>query len=103
MYIPDQIEIEGGDLPLDQKLLWKDFFGNWGPANFGRRMITTQKGYIGIALELSRPRDLVCLLCGCRMPVVLRPEGGHFRFMGECYVHGLMFGEGTNVFERGDI
>jgi hypothetical protein len=90
-----------GGLPLDQKLLLKDFSGSWGPANFVRKMITTQKGYVGMAPELSRRRDLVCLLFGCRMPVVLTPEGDHFRLMGEYYVHGLMFGEDMNAFERG--
>ncbi|PMD64881.1 uncharacterized protein K444DRAFT_520287 [Hyaloscypha bicolor E] len=82
--------------------MWKDFSGSWGSANFGRRMVTTEKGHVGMALELSRRGDLVCLLFGCRMPVVLRPEGEYFRFMGECYVHGLMFGEGIEAFERGE-
>jgi hypothetical protein len=101
-YNPDQIEVEGQEVPLDQMPMWKDFSGSWGPANFGRRMITTEKGYVGMALELSRRGDLVCLLFGCRMPVVLRPEGDYFRFMGECYVHGLMFGEGIAEFQRGE-
>ncbi|PMD43635.1 hypothetical protein L207DRAFT_510144 [Hyaloscypha variabilis F] len=100
-YTPHHIEIEGA-VPLDQMPKWKDFSGSWGPANFGRRMVTTEKGYIGMALELSRRGDLVCLLFGCRMPVVLRPEGEYFRFMGECYMHGLMFGEGMKAFERGE-
>lgn len=99
-YNPDKIEIEGRGIPLDQMPMWKDFAGSWGPANFGRRMVTTQKGYVGMALELSRRGDLVCLLFGCRMPVILRPEGDYFRFMGECYIHGLMFGEGMEAFER---
>jgi hypothetical protein len=101
-YNSHQIEIEGGVVPLDQMPMWKDFSGSWGPANFGRRMVTTQKGYVGMTLELSRRGDLVCLLFGCRMPVVLRPEGDYFRFMGECYVHGLMFGEGVKALERGE-
>jgi len=101
-YNPHQIEIEGGAIPLDQMPMWKDFSGSWGPANFGRRMVTTDKGHIGMALELSRRGDLVCLLFGCKMPVVLRPEGDYFRFMGECYVHGLMFGEGIDAYGRGE-
>lgn len=101
-YNPGNIEVEGQEVPLDQMPMWKDFSGSWGPANFGRRMVTTEKGYIGMALELSRRGDLVCVLFGCRMPVVLRPEGDYFRFMGECYIHGLMFGEGIEDFQRGE-
>jgi hypothetical protein len=101
-YNPDQIEVEGKSTPLEKMPMWEDFSGSWAPANFGRRMVTTDKGYVGMALELSRRGDLVCLLFGCRMPVVLRPEGDYFRFMGECYVHGLMFGEGMEAFEKGE-
>jgi hypothetical protein len=104
LFTPTHIEVEGeaSGTPLDQMPMWKDFSGSWGSANFGRRMVTTEKGRVGMALELSRRGDLVCLLFGCRMPVVLRPEGEYFRFMGECYVHGLMFGEGMEAFERGE-
>jgi len=36
------------------------------------------------------------------MPVVWRPRGENFRFMGNYYIHGLMFGEGMKAFERGE-
>jgi hypothetical protein len=38
--------------------------------------------------------DLIALLFGARTPFVLRKlESGNWRLLGECYVHGLMFGE----------
>ena len=42
--------------------------------------------------------DLVCVLFGCSVPVVLRETKKSyevcFKIIGECYVHGLMDGEG---------
>jgi hypothetical protein len=35
------------------------------------------------------------------MPVVLRREGDCFRFMGDCYMHGLMFGEAIEDLDKG--
>jgi hypothetical protein len=34
------------------------------------------------------------VLIGSKSPFILRPVvGGKYRFIGECYVHGIMFGE----------
>jgi len=64
-------------------------------------MVTTEKGYVGNALELTRRGDIVCILFGCKMPVILRPKGRHFIFIGECYIHGLMFGEAIDGLRDG--
>jgi hypothetical protein len=40
--------------------------------------------------------DLICVLYGGDVPYVLRPNGDRFYFVGDCYVHGLMDGEGVN-------
>lgn len=64
-------------------------------------MITTDKGYIGMVPELTRHGDIVAVMFGCRLPVVLRPKGKHFLFIGECYVHGLMYGESMDDLKRG--
>lgn len=36
----------------------------------------------------------ICALHGGRVPFVLRQDAGYHLFKGECYVHGLMDGEG---------
>lgn len=68
---------------------------------YGRRLITTQRGYIGLAPLASKRGDRVCVLFGCSTPVVLRPlaEGG-YQFIGECYVHGIMEGEAMGMLEK---
>ena len=62
--------------------------------SFHKRLMFTHEGYIGMAPHHARKGDIVCLLLGCRIPVVLRErkEGG-FRLVGEAYVHGIMKGE----------
>lgn len=60
-----------------------------------RRMLVSEKGRIGWVPWNTLPGDLIYVLIGCSMPVVLRPHGrGRFRVLGECYLHGIMNGEG---------
>lgn len=64
-----------------------------------RRLIITERNTLGLAPEMSKKRDLICILYGCSVPVALRrmvdpvTDEEYFTFIGECYVHGLMDGE----------
>ena len=54
-----------------------------------RRMISTQKGYIGLVPEMTQIGDsIVILKVGARpvvlRPDVLRPEGPSWKLVGEC-------------------
>lgn len=60
---------------------------------WSRRLITTTNGFVGIAPEPSQPGDLVCVMLGCSVPIVLRPQKELYTVVGSCYVHGLMEGE----------
>ena len=65
----------------------------------------TRSGFLGLGPTGVRGGDVVAVLLGCGVPLVLRPEGGgagggravghKYRVVGECYVHGLMDGEGV--------
>ncbi|KAL8761948.1 MAG: hypothetical protein Q9184_001986 [Pyrenodesmia sp. 2 TL-2023] len=63
---------------------------------FGRTfIITANKNMMGLAPDACRENDCVAILLGCDSPMVLRPtDDGHYTVVGECYVHGLMEGEG---------
>lgn len=63
-------------------------------ATMRKRLLFTYEGYIGMAPHETRKGDKICLLLGCRVPVVLRQrvEGG-YELVGEVYVHGIMKGE----------
>ena len=62
-------------------------------ANRYRRLATTKQGYLCLAPSTSTPEDLIVILLGCAVPVVLRREDNHLKFIGTCYVHGIMQGE----------
>lgn len=57
-----------------------------------RRLATTTQGYLCLAPSTSRLGDLIVTLLDCRVPVVLRRERDSFKFIGTCYVHGIMEG-----------
>lgn len=59
----------------------------------GRSFFTTVDGYIGLAPIATKPGDEVCILLGCRTPLVLRPSGdGLHKVVGDCYIDGFMDG-----------
>lgn len=61
----------------------------------GKKFIKCDNGYIGIAPPLTRSGDQVCVLLGCRAPMILRPiEDEKFILVGESFVCGLSTGEG---------
>ena len=66
----------------------------------GQRFFVSDNGYIGLAPEDSRAGDSVCVVFGGTLPIVLRPEGDEFLYLGECYLHGFMAGE---AMEREDL
>lgn len=76
--------------------------------NQNRILVRSALGYLGLGPADSRPGDQIWLLAGGRTPYILRPldssstEGKkHFHFVGESYVHGIMFGEAMKDVEVG--
>jgi len=61
----------------------------------GRQLFVTHRGYMGLASKGVKEGDLVTVLLGGDMPFLLRKreEGSSLQFIGEAYVHGLMYGE----------
>ena len=68
-----------------------------------RRLIITRKGYLGLAVAATEPNDRICILVGCKTPLILRPQGDIFNLIGECYVHGIMRGEIAKDIEDGRL
>ena len=71
---------------------WDQLEGNPGIA-YGRRFMITDLGFLGLAPLASMPGDEVCMLFGGTVPYVIRSEGDRFKFIGECYVLGIMDSE----------
>ncbi|KAF2830070.1 hypothetical protein CC86DRAFT_403393 [Ophiobolus disseminans] len=68
-----------------------------------RRLMVTDKGYVGAAPCRAREGDLVAVLFGCSIPLVIRRRGEResWQVIGEAYTHGFMNGEASNLIKKG--
>lgn len=53
----------------------------------------TKNKWIGKGHRDLDQGDCVAVICGCHVPLILRPSGAHFQLLGPCYMHGVIFGE----------
>lgn len=67
----------------------------------GRKLVTTASGYLGLVPDDTRIEDILAVMPGCNFPVVLRRCSRGFKYIGECYVDGLMDGEAFEAVSRG--
>ena len=74
-------------------------FNDWvDSASIGSRIFRSKMNFIGTGSNHIQPGDLICVLYGGQTPFVLRREdGGMFRLIGDCYVHGIMEGEAFDM------
>lgn len=66
-----------------------------------QRFFITEKGLIGLGSVETNIGDTVSVLCGGRVPFILRPtqqgtRQGRYIFIGHAYVHGIMDGEAVH-------
>ena len=69
----------------------------------GRRLMTTESGYLGLVTEAVEEGDVVAVLYGCNFPVVLRRNGDRYWYLGACYIDGMMKGEVVRRKMQGDL
>lgn len=60
----------------------------------GYKFAVTKRGYAGLVPIVANTGDKVILFHGGKVPFLLRDNGDHFALVGECYIHGIMHGEG---------
>jgi hypothetical protein len=65
----------------------------------GRAFFLTEKGYFGIGPNDMQENDRVAVFHGGRTPFIIRPTSTKkkFHLVGDCYIHGLMRGEGLSI------
>lgn len=76
-----------------------------------RCLFRTRDGRLGLGPQAVKPGDVVCLVAGSRTPYLLRKlaqEGEQVgeercRFLGEAYVHGVMYGEAVVGLAQADF
>jgi hypothetical protein len=86
---------ENGDVVQDHK-----FVTSLDAATYGRAFFRTESGAMGLCPPHTKPGDEIWVLCGGRVPFMLRPrseeEGRYHTFIGDCYLDGVMSGEATS-------
>lgn len=70
-------------------------------ADCRRVFFTETKAYVGLGPSNSQENDILCILFGGATPMILRPFGDFYRFVGECYVYDLMSGEAIQDWQKG--
>jgi hypothetical protein len=103
----DQYTTADVDIPVpadtdaeDVKAAYR-FYANCSPVYVRRRFFVTSDGQLGLGPLAMEEGDVVVVLFGGTVPFVLRPCGdGHFRLMGECYVHAIMEGQAVEKWKE---
>lgn len=57
-----------------------------------RQLAVTVGRYMCLVPDSARIGDIVAIIDGCSLPTILRPSHGAFQLIGDCYVHGIMYG-----------
>ena len=72
-------------------------------STFGRKIMRTVNGSIGLAPGSGQVDDKICVLYGGSVPYVLREQRSNcYTLIGECYVHGFMDGEAMKFLHSGE-
>jgi hypothetical protein len=91
---------------------------NWVSANFyrnflhkadrstqGWRVAFTAGQKIGlfpnVYPEHVEEGDVICILLGCSVPVLCRPQGDYYKIIGDCLILGMMYGETVERLKNG--
>lgn len=101
-----------GVVEKDQGSAMNAFLANITTTLSRRRFFITKLGYIGNGPAKMERSDDVFILCGSKMPLVLRPDSSEtfqqglspesrplHTLVGDCYIHGVMDGEAASDFE----
>ena len=68
-----------------------------------RRLFATDRGFIGLGPPEMQEGDHVYILSGGKVPYLLRLVSGTrprtFELVGDCYLHGIMYGEAAGTDE----
>jgi hypothetical protein len=76
----------------------------WSPPSAdGRRMVVTNSGLLGLASAETQVGDLIALFHGGKVPLIVRMKGTQYQLIGDCYVHGAMYGSAFKQEECQDM
>lgn len=80
-----------------------EYWPSFRIAGIDRRLFATDRGYIGLGPPEMQDGDHVYILSGGKVPYILRPVSGPrlrtLELVGDCYLHGIMYGEAAGTDE----
>ncbi|OCK76110.1 hypothetical protein K432DRAFT_396717 [Lepidopterella palustris CBS 459.81] len=77
-----------------------------GSALTNPRFIAFKNGYYGLEPPTARERDVCCVIFGARTLFIVRAvagSSGHYEFIEDAYVHGMMKGEIVEMCADGEL
>ena len=71
----------------------------------GNAIFKTREGYLANVTQQAKMGDTIAIVNGCRTPLILRRrDSDGYILIGDCYVHGIMYGEAMEMdFEETEI
>jgi hypothetical protein len=55
-----------------------------------KQFCISRAGYFCLVPNIALPTDAVAIVKGIDLPVILRPVGDFYIYLGQCYIHGMM-------------
>jgi hypothetical protein len=87
----------GSHIAGHSKNAWANYSACLKETLEGWRFVVTTRGYVGIVPNLAKIGDIVAVMKGGCVPLLLQRSAtrpGALRLVGECYIHGVMNGQG---------
>ena len=102
-YSMDPVESDSISAPDPRKPFLRTV--KWADICFasGRRIFSTEKGFLGLGPPDCRIGDQLTILLGADFPYLLRLDGDYYELIGETYVEGIMNGEVLENFRLGQV
>jgi Heterokaryon incompatibility protein (HET) len=99
----EDVHVVSADEKLARRSQGSILFTYTAGYNFGgQRFAQSRKRLFAMLPLIAESGDLLCVISGCRVPMLIRPHGDHHVIVGSCYVQGLMDGESADMLARGD-
>jgi hypothetical protein len=86
---------ESQETKTDVPGIWPRFQRVMSSVLPGRKFFVTKRGFCGLGPRFLGEQDIVCIVFGCDLPLIIQPteHPTHYRFIGDCFIHGLVDGE----------
>ncbi|KAJ9610376.1 hypothetical protein H2200_005153 [Cladophialophora chaetospira] len=65
-----------------------------------KHFCVSSAGYFCLVPHITDPRDTIAIVKGIDMPIVLRPVGEYYVYLGQCFIHGMMMPKAGELIEE---